>query len=227
MVNAFIKPEFYSPDELADMDMYVALSLVSSSFHLVRPLTCLRFLLVDLSPEEIWRIDATNAAYYGFLDTTSTDANAPNKGHADALIELTAAGCEGLTAAWVENHWALILWKLASLVRSKPSLFGEEKFSWEEMIRQLKYRYVHVSHPPFFHVVHHGSLTSYGAILVGTSESTTSAIAQPCNGYRSKTRRHRCRRSWSCLRSRSNQLRRPTSARGTLLPRGRCLPASS
>jgi len=98
------------------------------------------FLPVPLSssPEEIWKIDSTNASFYSFCDPT--DPTRPNLDHSAALVELVAAGCEGLTPAWVENHWALVLWKLACLVRSKPSLFQEEKFSWEEMLRQLKYR---------------------------------------------------------------------------------------
>ena len=42
---------------------------------------------------------------------------------------------------WFENHWRLVVWKLASLVRAKPQLLSE-KWSYCEIVRQLKYRYV-------------------------------------------------------------------------------------
>ncbi|KAE8226243.1 hypothetical protein CF319_g1153 [Tilletia indica] len=47
---------------------------------------------------------------------------------------------EVLNLKWVQNHWGLILWKLAALVRHRP----EDVFrlwTWGEMCRQLRYRY--------------------------------------------------------------------------------------
>ncbi|CAD6938114.1 unnamed protein product [Tilletia caries] len=47
---------------------------------------------------------------------------------------------ECLNLKWVQNHWGLVLWKLAGLVRHRP----EEVFrlwTWTEMCRQLRYRY--------------------------------------------------------------------------------------
>lgn len=44
-----------------------------------------------------------------------------------------------VTLAWVKNHWALILWKLASYVRSRPDLL-HEYWSFERVADQLRYR---------------------------------------------------------------------------------------
>lgn len=58
-----------------------------------------------------------------------------------ALRHLREKGCKLVTKEWVDNHWGFILWKLASLVCACPSLF-EEKWNYDEVIRQLLYRYV-------------------------------------------------------------------------------------
>lgn len=63
------------------------------------------------------------------------------KGPEDALKQIQADGCSQITLKWVNNHWSLILWKLASIVRAKPSLW-KEKWTYWEVLRQLKYRYV-------------------------------------------------------------------------------------
>ena len=41
---------------------------------------------------------------------------------------------------WVENHWALIVWKLASYTRSWPDSM-QSWFTYHEVLRQLLYRY--------------------------------------------------------------------------------------
>lgn len=87
------------------------------------------------SPSEITKINPSNALYYHF----SVDDKM--LGPEDAVIRLKTDGCHRLTQSWVDEHWILILWKLASLVRAKPSLCGG-KWTYEEVIRQLKYRYV-------------------------------------------------------------------------------------
>ncbi|GAA5829427.1 hypothetical protein JCM11251_005045 [Rhodosporidiobolus azoricus] len=45
-----------------------------------------------------------------------------------------------VTFPWVKNHWSLILWKLASYVRSRPDL-QEEWWTFGRVMEQLRYRY--------------------------------------------------------------------------------------
>ena len=40
----------------------------------------------------------------------------------------------------MDNHWSLVLWKLAGQVQAQPSLF-DLRWNWAEVIEQLKYRY--------------------------------------------------------------------------------------
>jgi len=78
------------------------------------------------------------------------DASMPNQslGPAAALQMLRDAAGPGsaayseecLNLRWVQNHWGLILWKLAALVRHKPAEVCR-LWTWTEMCRQLRYRY--------------------------------------------------------------------------------------
>jgi breast cancer 2 susceptibility protein len=64
-------------------------------------------------------------------------------GPSDALQSLLERGCILATEPWVENHWCLILWKLAGMIRLDPhrEVIPEEKrWCWAEVIRQLLYR---------------------------------------------------------------------------------------
>ncbi|KAF9469825.1 hypothetical protein BDZ94DRAFT_1286396 [Collybia nuda] len=48
------------------------------------------------------------------------------------------------TRPWVENHWCLILWKLAGMVALDPeseSNSSKKRWCWDEVMRQLLYRY--------------------------------------------------------------------------------------
>ncbi|SPO26377.1 related to Brh2 - Rad51-associated protein Brh2 [Ustilago trichophora] len=88
-------------------------------------------------PDEIAVIlkDASRAAQYAF--------EAPNNGllmQEQALDELLVRGCSNAKLSWVQNHWTLILWKLAAVVRFEPSS-ARERWSWDEVIHQLLYRY--------------------------------------------------------------------------------------
>ncbi|KAF9567810.1 hypothetical protein CPC08DRAFT_626275 [Agrocybe pediades] len=88
--------------------------------------------------------------YYTFHTTASTP---PPPGHssppvllgpAEALKELLDRGCTLATKPWVDNHWCLILWKLAGMVGLDPEKEtkpAETKWCWPEVIRQLLYRY--------------------------------------------------------------------------------------
>lgn len=89
-------------------------------------------------PDEVLVIlnDASQASLYCF--DHPTDGTLLRQSH--ALDELLARGCTGAKLPWVSNHWSLILWKLAAMVRLDPSC-AHEKWSWEEVIRQLLYRY--------------------------------------------------------------------------------------
>lgn len=67
-----------------------------------------------------------------------------------ALEELQGSGCEFATEEWVENHWSLILWKLAGMVCLQPHLEADpatRRWCWDEVIDQLLYRYVSPARP--------------------------------------------------------------------------------
>ena len=64
-------------------------------------------------------------------------------GPAEALKELLDQGCVLATKPWVDNHWCLILWKLAGMVALDPEKetnLNEKRWRWAEVIRQLLYR---------------------------------------------------------------------------------------
>lgn len=59
-----------------------------------------------------------------------------------SLIASRSPGEEELvTLPWVQNHWSLVIWKVASYVRSKPDMF-EEWWNFEKVMDQLRYRCV-------------------------------------------------------------------------------------
>ncbi|TFL03720.1 hypothetical protein BDV98DRAFT_503657 [Pterulicium gracile] len=65
-------------------------------------------------------------------------------GSTEALAHLQSAGCKDATQAWVDNHWSLILWKLAGMAALNPSQELDDvnrRWCWEEVLRQLLYRY--------------------------------------------------------------------------------------
>lgn len=51
------------------------------------------------------------------------------------------AECGNAKMDWVKNHWALIIWKTAAMVRAKPDEV-KQWWSFQRVIDQLKYRYV-------------------------------------------------------------------------------------
>lgn len=85
-------------------------------------------------------MDLSNAICYQFIGE-----DASTLGHTQALERLKLEKCTLATAKWVDNHWRLILWKLAGQVAAKPALF-DEKWNWFEVICQLKYRWVAGAH---------------------------------------------------------------------------------
>lgn len=88
-------------------------------------------------PDEVLVIlgDATKASQYAFLAADGSVLRQDN-----ALGELLSLGCTNAKLPWVQNHWMLILWKLAAMVRLDPSC-AHDKWSWDEVVRQLLYRY--------------------------------------------------------------------------------------
>lgn len=52
-----------------------------------------------------------------------------------------------VTLPWIKNHWALVLWKLASYVRSRPDLL-HEWWTFERVMDQLRYRCADPASPP-------------------------------------------------------------------------------
>lgn len=95
------------------------------------------------------------AVYYAFYSSEATPVflssqqahPEPTKAldHDAALVELQHLGCGLATKEWVENHWGLILWKLAGMVCLDPESERDparKRWCWREVISQLQYRYV-------------------------------------------------------------------------------------
>jgi breast cancer 2 susceptibility protein len=75
------------------------------------------------------------------------------RGSVDALRGLKGIGCHLATQEWVDNHWSLILWKLAGMASLDPKSEADvdrKRWSWAETMRQLQYRYA--SPLTFYHV---------------------------------------------------------------------------
>lgn len=93
-------------------------------------------------------ISPSTAYYYKFYEP-GIDEESPSKplGTLEAFQELLKQGCTDVTQEWVDNHWNLILWKLAGMAALDPekeSRVQEKKWSWKEVLSQLLYRYVQV-----------------------------------------------------------------------------------
>ncbi|KAI0033970.1 hypothetical protein K488DRAFT_46526, partial [Vararia minispora EC-137] len=105
---------------------------------------------MGINTHELQLIAPRTAAYYAFnapmSECTSLSQPPPTQvmlgPHAayDALREL---GCTLATQEWVDNHWGLILWKLAGMVAFAPDQEMEEdkRWSWGEVMRQLHSSY--------------------------------------------------------------------------------------
>lgn len=64
-------------------------------------------------------------------------------GSEEAYTELKARGCRLATVQWVDNHYGLILWKLAGMVALEPDREAnlvKQRWCWSEVVRQLLYR---------------------------------------------------------------------------------------
>ncbi|KAJ8523365.1 hypothetical protein ONZ45_g224 [Pleurotus djamor] len=107
---------------------------------------------LGINPQELSQMSPTLALYYTFHTTSASPALVatqasqayPRLGPTEAFDELISRGCSLATKPWVENHWSLILWKLAGMVALEPEKEGDpatKKWCWQEVIRQLLYRY--------------------------------------------------------------------------------------
>jgi len=82
------------------------------------------------------------------LSVSASRSQAPQPttllGPSAALSQLLEKGCTLATKSWVDNHWAMILWKLAGMVCLDPERESdgrEKRWCWGEVMRQLLYRY--------------------------------------------------------------------------------------
>lgn len=113
---------------------------------LIPPVLYRRLTTVFLRPTEIPSINLRNAQYYRFNAPTFSQVASGSTalrplGTNDALASLREKGCSLATPAWVDNHWAMILWKLASLICACPDLL-RDKWTYHEVVNQLLYRCV-------------------------------------------------------------------------------------
>lgn len=104
--------------------------------------------IIPSNTAEISQITPTLAMYYSFYTASSSPSSAPNPptilGPTQAFQELLDRGCSLATKPWVDNHWGLILWKLAGMVALDPereTAIARKRWCWAEVIRQLLYRY--------------------------------------------------------------------------------------
>ena len=95
---------------------------------------------------EINHITPTLAFYYSFyIPPTNPSQDSPGitLGSSEAFEELRKRGCSLVTKPWVDNHWCLILWKLAGMIYLDPEAEldpNRTRWCWSEVIRQLLYR---------------------------------------------------------------------------------------
>ncbi|KAF9454198.1 hypothetical protein P691DRAFT_754960 [Macrolepiota fuliginosa MF-IS2] len=97
---------------------------------------------------ELQQVTPALAIYYSFhaVSTLPSQAKEPIQilGPEAALKEFHDQGCTLATKTWVDNHWGLILWKLAGMVALDPDSESDpatKRWCWAEVKRQLLYRY--------------------------------------------------------------------------------------
>lgn len=64
-------------------------------------------------------------------------------GPEEILAELKQRGCKLATQAWIDNHYGLMLWKLAGMVALDPTTEADgtkRRWCWNELLRQFLYR---------------------------------------------------------------------------------------
>ncbi|KAJ3508616.1 hypothetical protein NLJ89_g5662 [Agrocybe chaxingu] len=104
---------------------------------------------VDIDASTLRIITPDSAMYYSFHTRSCTPPPPGSEsptilGPKEALQELLSRGCTLATKPWVDNHWALILWKLAGMVTLEPEKESNpetKRWCWAEVMRQFLYRY--------------------------------------------------------------------------------------
>jgi breast cancer 2 susceptibility protein len=99
---------------------------------------------------ELIQISPATALYYSFHTASSfpLELDSPVTtilGASAALQELRSMGCILATKPWVDNHWSLILWKMAGMACLEPRREqdpNKKVWCWSEVMRQLRYRFV-------------------------------------------------------------------------------------
>ncbi|CAL1694441.1 unnamed protein product [Somion occarium] len=104
-----------------------------------------------LNTAELLQINPSTALYYSFHTASPfpiTSSQIPltqvTLGSAAAYKELQESGCTLATQEWVDNHWILILWKLAGMAALEPDRehdVSRKRWCWREVMRQLRHRY--------------------------------------------------------------------------------------
>jgi breast cancer 2 susceptibility protein len=111
-------------------------------------------------------------------DSQSTNSTPPVlQGPIDAFRELKVIGGSLATQEWVDNHWFLILWKLAGMVTLDPENeldVNRKRWSWTETMHQLRYRCVFFR---FLDDTHRVSFHSYEKELYGGARPALRLIA--------------------------------------------------
>ncbi|KAI0094432.1 hypothetical protein BDY19DRAFT_901619 [Irpex rosettiformis] len=136
---------------------------------------------MGININELRQIAPETALYYSFHTPSSTPvdlyassqpSDVDTLGTTAALNELHNAGCSLATKQWVENHWVLILWKLAGMVCLDPESEmnpGKKRWCWREVMSQLRYRYErelnNASRPPLRLIAAQDSPASLPMIL--------------------------------------------------------------
>ncbi|KAG6837644.1 hypothetical protein H0H93_004920 [Arthromyces matolae] len=93
-------------------------------------------------------------------------------GMEEAYKCLLERGCSLATQEWVNNHWCLILWKLAGMVGLEPereTIPAQKRWSWDEVMKQLLYRYERELHqgkrPPLRLITTRDASAAYPMVL--------------------------------------------------------------
>ncbi|KAG5733003.1 Breast cancer type 2 susceptibility like protein [Termitomyces sp. T112] len=105
---------------------------------------------MGINAAELSQVTPSMAMFYSFHTPSSMpvlplSSTPPVKlGPVQAFNSLLESGCTLATQDWVNNHWGLILWKLAGMVGLDPereSSTAQKRWCWNEVMRQLFYRY--------------------------------------------------------------------------------------
>ncbi|KAI0931562.1 hypothetical protein AcV5_004980 [Taiwanofungus camphoratus] len=135
---------FFDLTKPADRQTLASCGLVPQSYNLYQ----LNYMGIDV--DELSRITPNLALYYSFHcpsssnSEDSTSSSLTFLGPDAALNRLKEIGCSLVTKSWVDNHWGLILWKLAGMVCFQPEHESNpdmRRWCWREVMKQLIYRY--------------------------------------------------------------------------------------